>query len=271
MNIDKYNILHVVLNNELGRSIRKFLEAELPSCDTQWWDRCVIANLTYGRVGGRQVTSLTELDLAALLRVFDKNWDNINKLRDNQLSIKTRNFLKEMQSIRNDMAHLVPDRNLNPEDFFRCLDTAWRLMADIGADASSIERVKMARNKAFLSMIGNLEIPPTPVPPTATPTPEPLPLRIGQLVQGEFRRILEAGVGNDDEFELQIQLLQDLDYSKEMFHLQYPVLQEERLSRSGQYRYYVNPLWIRGKKYYLCSQWSEISRPLLERWIRESR
>jgi hypothetical protein len=227
--------------------------------------------LTYGRVGGRQVTSLTELDLAALLRVFDKNWHNINRFRDNQLPIKTRNFLKEMQSIRNDMAHPEPDCNLNPEDFFRGLDTAWRLMANIGGDVSSIERVKTKRNKAFLSMIGNLEIPPTPVPPAPTPAPEPLPLKIGQLARVEFRRILEAGVGNDEEFELQIQLLQDLDYSKEMFHLQYPVLQEERLSRSGQYRYYATPLLIHGKNYYLCSQWNEISRPLLERWIRENR
>jgi 5-methylcytosine-specific restriction protein B len=103
------------------------------------------------------------------------------------------------------------------------------------------------------------------------PLPTVSPLKIGQLVQGEFRRMLEAGVGNDDEFELQIQLMQDLDYSKEMFHLQYSVLQEERLFCSGQYRYYATPLWIRGKKYYLCSQWGEINRPFLERWILESR
>ena len=131
--------------NDLGRNIQQFLEAVLPSCDAQWWDNCVLAHLTFQQrrvVDEKGLTSLTELDLAGLLRVLDQNWYDVNASR--RLPFEARNWLKEAQSIRNRWAHLPPG-GLNPDDRYRDLDTVWRLMTALGADDSSIARVRTAR------------------------------------------------------------------------------------------------------------------------------
>lgn len=153
--------------NDLGKNIQQFLKTVLPSCDMQWWDNCVYANLTFQQrriVDEKGINSLTELDLAGLLRVFDQNWFDINTLR--RLPYEARNWLKETQSIRNRWAHLPPG-GLNPEDRYRDLDTVWRLTTAIGADESSIARVQTARDQVFSKIDRNNGIAPAPAPETA--------------------------------------------------------------------------------------------------------
>lgn len=91
-------------------------------------------------------------------------------------------------------------------------------------------------------------------------------LKIGRLAQTVLRDILE----NSSLSEEELQQLQTTDYSKQMFDLQYPLL----VSATGSFdpaRYYVKPLNIGGKRFFLCSQWFETSanndRPYLLRWI----
>lgn len=150
--------------NDLGRNIQQFLETVLPSCDGQWWDNCVLAHLTFQQrrvVEEKGLTSLTELDLAGLLRVLDQNWHDINASR--RLPFEARNWLKEAQSIRNRWAHLPPG-GLNPEDRYRDLDTVWRLMTALGADDSSIARVRSARDEALSTVNRSHEVTPAPTP-----------------------------------------------------------------------------------------------------------
>jgi len=155
--------MHDVLN-DLGRSTQQFLEAVLPSCDAKWWDNCVLAHLTFQQrraVDEKGLTSLTELDLAGLLRVLDRNWYDINAVR--RLPFEARNWLKEAQSIRNRWAHLPPG-GLNPDDRYRDLDTVWRLMTALGADDSSISRVRTARDEALSTVNRSHEVAPASIP-----------------------------------------------------------------------------------------------------------
>ena len=91
-------------------------------------------------------------------------------------------------------------------------------------------------------------------------------LKIGKLAQTVIPTILASDKITDEE----IKLLQDKYYSKETFDLQYPLLVHE--SENLEYnRYYSRLILIKGKYYYLCSQWFETpannDRPYLEKWI----
>lgn len=91
-------------------------------------------------------------------------------------------------------------------------------------------------------------------------------LKIGKLAQTVIPRILNSDKITDEE----IKLVQDKDYSKETFDLQFPLLVEES-NNFEKIRYYSNPIIIKGKYYYLCSQWYETSanndRLYLEKWV----
>ena len=98
--------MHDVLN-VLGKNIQQYLETVLPSCHPDWWDKCVITQLTFQQqrnAGERGWASLADLDLACLLRVLDQNWHQINLV--NRLPFEARNWLKEAQSIRNRWSRL---------------------------------------------------------------------------------------------------------------------------------------------------------------------
>lgn len=91
-------------------------------------------------------------------------------------------------------------------------------------------------------------------------------LKIGKLAQVVLRRMLEEGRADDEE----IRFMQTADYSKQFFDLQFPLLVADG-AEFDKIRYYAAPLTIRGKRYFLCSQWFETAanndRPFLLRWI----
>lgn len=182
--------------NDLGGNIQQFLETVLPFCHAQWWDNCVLAHLTFQQrrvVEEKGITSLTELDLAGLLRVLDQNWHDINASR--RLPFEARNWLKEAQSIRNRWAHLPPG-GLSPEDRYRDLDTVWRLMTAISADNALIARVRTARDGALSSINRNREVSPVPAPhsaPTAIAKGDVVRLKARPDHTGAVIDILEGG------------------------------------------------------------------------------
>lgn len=94
-------------------------------------------------------------------------------------------------------------------------------------------------------------------------------LKIGQIAQKVLRPMLCDGYASDEE----IAAMQTVEYSKQEFDLQYPLL---RLAdeKKRPIRYYANPLDINGKSYYMCSEWFEKKganndRPYLIKWIEE--
>ncbi len=94
-------------------------------------------------------------------------------------------------------------------------------------------------------------------------------MKIGQIARMVLGRMLCDGCATDEE----IVAIQTFEYSKEHFDLQYPLLKEaEGVERPA--RYYSNPILIKGKYYYMCSEWFEKKganndRPYLLKWIEE--
>lgn len=91
-------------------------------------------------------------------------------------------------------------------------------------------------------------------------------LKVGKLAQVVLRKMLEDGVATEDE----VLAMQQPEYSKQVFDLNYPLLAKLGTGYDA-VRYYVKPLTIRGVEYLMCSQWFETvannDRPYLIRWI----
>ncbi len=89
---------------------------------------------------------------------------------------------------------------------------------------------------------------------------------IGKLANEDFRVLLEKGAASEED----VQNMQNANYSKDTFHLNYPVLSKIRDS-SNENRYYAKPLLIRGEEFFICNDWYEKSsnndRPYLEKWL----
>jgi superfamily II DNA or RNA helicase len=159
MNLQIFDIL-----NDVATRLRDFLARSLASIRSDWWNALVVANLTEQQqriLKSRRSTTLDGLDLAALLRVFNYNFDDISQ-RDNPPR-DLRTWLKEMQGIRNKYAH-PSGETLSVDDQWRDLDTIQRFSAAIGAQ------------KELLDTIGNLKTsliqsaPPPAAPAAAPPT-----------------------------------------------------------------------------------------------------
>ena len=128
-------------------SLRSFLHRSLPEIMPDWWARCVLCNLTESQihlVRERDISNLEGLDLAALLRVFDANYFDLSqRLR---LPRQTRNWLKELQHIRNRWAHHSGEED-SPDDRFRELDTLERFLTAIEGDPDLISSLGKAKKK----------------------------------------------------------------------------------------------------------------------------
>lgn len=93
-------------------------------------------------------------------------------------------------------------------------------------------------------------------------------MKIGFIVRTVLRKMLEKGEVPKQE----IDLLQIKQYSKDTFHIQYPLLQKASLTNGrSPTRYYSSPVKIHGEDYFLCSDWYEViannDRPYLLKWL----
>lgn len=119
------------------RELARFLAKTLPPLDEAWWDHLVLPNLSYSQRErtGKQVDFL-QLDLAALLRVLDKNWYALSS--NCNFSQQDRHYAKEMQTIRNRWAHLGAT-GFDEDDAYRDADTLQRFLVFVGASASLVD------------------------------------------------------------------------------------------------------------------------------------
>lgn len=127
----------------------RFLTQLLPGISTNWWQDMVLAVLNprqKDKLLNSEDISLVNLDLAALLRIFDQNWFRISAHMGYEP--EQRHYLKEMISIRNRWAH----RNSNPvsdDDLYRDLDTTQRFLKMIDADSKLIDDIQQQKQEAF--------------------------------------------------------------------------------------------------------------------------
>lgn len=133
------------LLQRLAVYLASFLGKNLPLLYEDWWRKAVVNILSLAqqqRIERQALASLEELDLAALLRIFDQNWYQIsNKLG---LTTESRHFVKEMQTIRNRWAHTTPE-GIARDDVYRDLDTMQRLAFIIEADDLFIQEIKSSK------------------------------------------------------------------------------------------------------------------------------
>jgi ATP-dependent helicase HepA len=133
------------LNNLLQKvtvSIATYLEKVLPPLFEDWWNQAVLNGLSFQqkrRMEQRNIRSLAALDLAALLRVLDRNWYQISTKLD--LTSEARHFVKEMQTVRNRWAHATTE-GFPAEDVYRDLDTLQRFAVVIDADETFLQKVR---------------------------------------------------------------------------------------------------------------------------------
>jgi hypothetical protein len=142
--------------------IAAFLEEQLPQFSDNWWQSHVIGRLTYQQqrlTTERSITSLSQLDLAALLRVMDENWYQISSAL--QWPREGRNWIKELQSIRNKWAHLSAE-DAPANELYRDADTLDQLLRLIGARTQMIAAVNDVKRRALRALA-------TAEEPTATP------------------------------------------------------------------------------------------------------
>ncbi len=134
--------------------LANFLQQKLPDLSPEWWENRVVGRLSFQQqriVKEKRISSLRELDLAALLRVFDQNWfDLANGL---SLPWEARNWVKELQTVRNKWAHMAAEETPASE-IYRDADTLGRFLDLIDADTSLIEAVKAAKDNALAKMAG---------------------------------------------------------------------------------------------------------------------
>lgn len=209
-----------------GGAISRWLEAKLPSLGSKWWVDNVVNRLTFQQqrlVEEKRIQTLSGLDLAAVLRVLDQNWSELAGAEP--LPREARNWVKELQSVRNRWAH-APAGGLNHIDAFRDADTLDRLLMLIGADEILLGRVD-AFKKATLAKIapppatqpsapveassGPAAAPTAPKPPApaAAPVPPAHKFAVGQLLRLRSNAstvfpVLEVlpGVGADTRYRV---------------------------------------------------------------------
>ncbi len=140
--------MHQILG-DIAAAIAAVLQRELPQLGQDWWQSNVVDRLSIQQqrlVNERRVDSLSGLDLAGLLRVFDQNWNPLGYRLN--LDQQARNWLKEAQGIRNRWAHLPPG-GLRSEDAYRDIDTLYRLLGVLGADQATLERAQAERGRVL--------------------------------------------------------------------------------------------------------------------------
>ncbi|MBF0238128.1 MAG: DEAD/DEAH box helicase family protein [SAR324 cluster bacterium] len=133
--------------NDVSRQLADFLEKVLPSLFADWWNKAVINCLTYQqqrRIEQNRIQSLGKLDLAALLRVLDQNWYQLSSSLN--LSAEDRNYVKEMQTVRNRWAHATTE-GCDPDDAYRDLDTMQRFSIVIGANDQLVQALRTTKAK----------------------------------------------------------------------------------------------------------------------------
>jgi len=186
--------------HEYDELIKKYLEQTrsvlvnylnniLPNISNNWWEKTVIEKLTDDQrrmIRRKEIVNLAGLDLAALLRIFDMNWNEISQ--QNDLIYEDRNILKETQAVRNRWSH-IPEDGYLLKDIYRDFDTIQRFLEIINADQKIIDEI-IKIELDIIQKINNVS--------TTEPTKDMPPVIIipGNKVYSDYW-FVNTGIGRD--------------------------------------------------------------------------
>ncbi|WP_029972132.1 helicase-related protein [Paraburkholderia graminis] len=173
-----------------AKALCTWLETRLPALGSNWWNDHVVDRLTFQQQRSVQeqcIGSLSELDLAALLRTLDQNWHEI--AAKEPLPKGARNWLKELQTARNRWAH-APSGGLSADDAYRDADTLARLLEAIDApshlrdEVSAFKVAALARLSLTREQTGPQQslVSTASAQPSASASVAVLKFTVGQLV-----------------------------------------------------------------------------------------
>jgi superfamily II DNA or RNA helicase len=129
------------------REIQTFLANELPSLSENWWQRLVVDELSFQQqrlVKERGLDDLRKLDLAALLRVLDRNWFELSGKVS--LPREARGWVKELQTVRNRWAHMGTE-DIPPSEEYRDVDTLGRVLESLGTPTLVLKEIDVVKVK----------------------------------------------------------------------------------------------------------------------------
>jgi hypothetical protein len=185
--------MQAILQNQLrgtATELVRFLNAQLPGIGgDSWWSSHVVNQLTYGQQGQirtRGIESLGGLDLAALLRVFDRNWAELSHTA--KLPNEVRTHAKEVSDLRHSMAHHASEGAEIPiTDGYRHLDTIERFLMAIGANQSAIDVVRESKQATLIQMASGMA-----APSSAQPEVVQEPAKKEELIQLASEKIVTS-------------------------------------------------------------------------------
>jgi hypothetical protein len=140
-----------------SQELARFLGSHLPLIGgANWWQTHVVSQLTYGQQGQVRTRGIDRpggLDLAALIRVFDRNWAELSY--QSKLPDELRTHVKELADIRNATSHTAAEGSeLSPHDAYRYLDTMARVLKGLSADSAVMVPIETARTEVMRAMAG---------------------------------------------------------------------------------------------------------------------
>ena len=161
--------------HRLSEQMSDWLGSRLPKLTDEWWRDLVYNNLSplqRDNVDAKGINELRGLDLAALLRVFDRNWFVITSSWF--VNNKERQKIKDMMGVRNSWAH-ISSEELSKEKVIRDVEIIIELMQAFDAKMSDtrdmevfimdVEEDKDIQDKVAPAVVQKV------VAPLATPVP----------------------------------------------------------------------------------------------------
>ena len=136
-----------------------------------WWQARVVRSLSTaqaGQVRARNLTKLEQLDLAALLRIFQQNFSELSYWRKLPQESKTLSYL--VIDLRNAEAHSpTHGEELDAEAAWRAADAVLRFVGHLGAEPEITAQIGAARTAA-LRLLASAQFGSAPTPSPTSPT-----------------------------------------------------------------------------------------------------
>lgn len=92
--------------HESAQRLSHWLEQLLPRVTDQWWEYCVMDNLSFSQRNAAQsrgFSRISDFDLAALLRIANQSWYDLGTV--DFLPSQGRGVIRQMMTVRNNWAH----------------------------------------------------------------------------------------------------------------------------------------------------------------------
>lgn len=132
--ISKMNEFMFRLTGQMGG----WLTNKLPKLTDRWWDDLVLNNLSTlqrTQVENAGIATIEGLDLAAILRIYDRNWFVITS--SYFINNKDRQHIRDMKEVRNTWAH-ISTQEISKEKVVRDVNTIIELMCAFDASSADI-------------------------------------------------------------------------------------------------------------------------------------